>query len=54
MYLWGYICLGVHTLADLLFGKKSFSIALGGGFFLFVPFLLFSSLSPFKALEKLQ
>ena len=36
------------TLADRLLGRKSFSMAAGGGFFLFVPFLLFSSLSPIK------
>ena len=36
----------VFTRAERLFGRKSFSIVLGGGFFLFVPFLFFSSLSP--------
>ena len=38
----------VHTLAERLLGRKSLSIVLGGGFFLFVPFLSFSSLSPKK------
>ena len=36
----------MFTRAERLFGRKSFSIVLGGGFFLFVPFLFFSSLSP--------
>lgn len=38
----------VHTRAERLLGRKSLSIVLGGGFFLFVPFLPFSSLSPKK------